>query len=234
MPRPLALFAILLCASPVFAQVPAGPGEWPQWRGPNRDGVSEEKGLLREWPKEGPPVVWQIDSVGVGYSSLAIKGDRIFTQGDLNGVEHVIALSVKDGSRLWAVSPPGLADRVDARVASEWKQADRNQDVRVDEGEALARRALALGLHLSFSGIVAFPRSQGIQEVAAACPLDRLLVETDAPFLAPPPHRGKRNEPAFVVEVARKVASLRGVDAETVGAAALANCRRLFGRPSSR
>jgi TatD DNase family protein len=96
-------------------------------------------------------------------------------------------------------------------------------------GHDLARRALALGFYVSFSGILAFPRSDVIQEVARTMPLDRLLVETDSPFLAPPPHRGKRNEPAFVVEVARKVAGLRGIPVEEVGRAAAANCRRLFG-----
>jgi TatD DNase family protein len=95
-------------------------------------------------------------------------------------------------------------------------------------GHDLARRALGLGFYLSFSGIVAFPRSEVIQQVAAATPLDRLLVETDAPFLAPPPHRGKRNEPAFVVEVARKVAALRGVGLEAVAGASLEGFRRLF------
>ena len=78
-------------------------------------------------------------------------------------------------------------------------------------GLELARRALDLGMLISFSGILAFPRSEVIQQVAREVPEDRLLVETDAPFLAPPPHRGKRNEPAFVVEVARKLAALRGV-----------------------
>jgi TatD DNase family protein len=97
-------------------------------------------------------------------------------------------------------------------------------------GHELARRALALGFHLSFSGIVAFPRSEVIQEVARTAPLDRILVETDSPFLAPPPHRGKRNEPAFVVEVARKVAALRGVSVEEIGRASAANFRALFGR----
>ena len=95
-------------------------------------------------------------------------------------------------------------------------------------GHDLARRALALGFYVSFSGIIAFPRSQVIQEVARAMPLDRLLVETDSPFLSPPPHRGKRNEPAFVVEVVRVIARLRGESTETVGAAALANFRRAF------
>jgi TatD DNase family protein len=96
-------------------------------------------------------------------------------------------------------------------------------------GHDLARRALALDFYISFSGILAFPRSDVIQEVARTMPLDRLLVETDSPFLAPPPHRGKRNEPAFVVEVARKVAALRGVTVEEIGRAADANFRRLFG-----
>jgi len=95
-------------------------------------------------------------------------------------------------------------------------------------GAELARRALDLGFYISFSGIVTFPRSAEIQEVARTTPLDRLLVETDAPYLAPPPFRGKRNEPAYVVEVARKVAALRGTTLAELGAAVTANFRRLF------
>jgi TatD DNase family protein len=95
-------------------------------------------------------------------------------------------------------------------------------------GHELADRALALGFLVSFSGILAFPRAQVIQEVACRIPEDRLLVETDAPFLAPPPHRGKRNEPAFVVEVARRVAMLRGQALDAVGRATSANFGRLF------
>jgi TatD DNase family protein len=95
-------------------------------------------------------------------------------------------------------------------------------------GHDLARRALALGFYVSFSGIAAFPRSDTIQQVARTVPLDRLLVETDSPFLAPPPHRGKRNEPAFVVEVARKVAALREIPVDDVGRASVANFRALF------
>jgi TatD DNase family protein len=97
-------------------------------------------------------------------------------------------------------------------------------------GHELARRALALGFYISFSGIATFPRSETIQEVARDVPEDRLLVETDSPFLAPPPHRGKRNEPAFVVEVARKLAALRGVPLEALGTAALRNYSKLFRR----
>jgi TatD DNase family protein len=97
-------------------------------------------------------------------------------------------------------------------------------------GRELARRALGLGFFISFSGIVAFPRSEMIQQVARDVPDDRLLIETDAPFLAPPPHRGRRNEPAFVVEIARKVAALRGSTTDAVGALAQRNYARLFRR----
>jgi TatD DNase family protein len=97
-------------------------------------------------------------------------------------------------------------------------------------GLELARRALDLGFLVSFSGIVAFPRAEVIQQVAREVPDDRLLLETDAPYLAPPPHRGKRNEPAFVVEVARKVAALRDTSAEAVGDLARRNYARLFRR----
>jgi TatD DNase family protein len=97
-------------------------------------------------------------------------------------------------------------------------------------GLELARRALELGFLISFSGIVAFPRAEVIQQVAREVPDDRLLIETDAPFLAPPPHRGKRNEPAFVVDVAKKVATLRGTTAEAVGSLAHRNYARLFRR----
>jgi TatD DNase family protein len=99
-------------------------------------------------------------------------------------------------------------------------------------GHALADRALAIGFYISFSGIVTFPRAEVIQQVAARIPEARLLIETDAPFLAPVPHRGKRNEPAFVADVAKKIAALRDTTPEAVGRTALANFRRLFGRDS--
>ena len=100
---------LLTVAAAVQAQVPSGPGEWPQWRGPNRDGISHEKGLLKQWPEEGPKVLWQIDSVGTGYSSLAVKDGRIFTQGDIDGVEHILAIDANTGRTLWAVQPSPVA-----------------------------------------------------------------------------------------------------------------------------
>ena len=93
---------------------------------------------------------------------------------------------------------------------------------------AMARRALDAGFHISLAGIVTFPKALELQEVAKIVPLDRLLVETDSPFLAPVPHRGSRNEPAHVVRVAEMIATLRGVASEAIAAAALENFRRLF------
>jgi TatD DNase family protein len=96
-------------------------------------------------------------------------------------------------------------------------------------GVAEARAYLDLGHHLSFSGILTFKNAQPIREAAAFAPLDRILVETDAPFLAPVPHRGKRNEPAFIVETLRVLAEVRGAPVADVEAATVANTRRLFG-----
>lgn len=119
--------------------MPSKPGDWPQWRGPNRDGISLDKGLLKEWPTEGPKVAWQVDSVGVGYSSLAVKDGKIFTLGDVNGVEHILALDAIDGRTLWSVQPAPVVSLLETRIASDLKQLDRNNDGSVSEVEALGR-----------------------------------------------------------------------------------------------
>jgi len=93
---------------------------------------------------------------------------------------------------------------------------------------AMARRALDAGFHLSLAGIVTFPRAVELKEVAAYVPADRLLVETDSPFLAPVPHRGKRNEPAHVSRVCTVVAELRGTTHAEVAAQTGRNFARLF------
>ena len=95
-------------------------------------------------------------------------------------------------------------------------------------GRELAEKALELGLYISLSGIVTFRNSQALREIAADVPLDRLLVETDAPFLAPVPMRGKRNEPAYVVHTAAVAAKLKGVSEEAFAAASTDNFFRLF------
>jgi len=92
-----------------------------------------------------------------------------------------------------------------------------------------ARRCLDLGATLSFSGIVTFKGAPEVQAAALACPLDRMLIETDSPYLAPMPHRGKPNRPAWVPHVGRFIADLRGVDADVIADATSTNAAVLFG-----
>lgn len=94
-----------------------------------------------------------------------------------------------------------------------------------------ARRCLDLGAHLSFSGIVTFKAATDVQQAAARCPLDRLLVETDSPYLAPAPHRGKPNRPAWVPLVGAAIAAVHGLPVETIAARTWANATHLYGLP---
>jgi TatD DNase family protein len=90
------------------------------------------------------------------------------------------------------------------------------------------KAALDMGFMISFAGNVTFPKALNIREAAKQCPGDRMFIETDSPFLAPVPHRGKRNEPAFVTETARQIADLRGVSVDEVATATSANFRSFF------
>lgn len=92
----------------------------------------------------------------------------------------------------------------------------------------LGRAALDLGFYLSMSGIATFPKSQEVRDIFAAAPLDRILVETDSPYLAPPPHRGRRNEPAFTAHTAAKGAEVFGITLDEFAEATTANFDRLF------
>jgi TatD DNase family protein len=96
-------------------------------------------------------------------------------------------------------------------------------------GPKEAEQALELGFHLSFGGILTFPKAGDLREAAAMTPEERLLVETDAPYLAPVPHRGKRNEPAFMVETARRLAEVRGVMIDDIASITTRNFDRLCG-----
>lgn len=98
---------------------------------------------------------------------------------------------------------------------------------------ALATAALDLGFYLSMSGITAFPKSQALRDIFASAPLDRILVETDAPYLAPPPHRGKRNEPAFTAHTARRAAETFGMEYAAFAAQTQANFDRLFAKAAA-
>jgi TatD DNase family protein len=94
-----------------------------------------------------------------------------------------------------------------------------------------AKRALDMGFMISFAGNVTFPKAQQIRDSAMQVPLDRMLIETDSPFLAPVPYRGKRNEPAFVKEVARQIGEIRGMSTEAIGAQTSANFHHFFSLP---
>eukprot|EP00913_Durusdinium_trenchii_P028318 g26546.t1 len=112
--------------------------DWPQWRGPNRDAVSHETGLLKQWPKEGPKVAWKVTNAGVGYSSVVVKDGRVITQGDIDGIEHVIAFSEKDGQLLWASQPEPVAKALDDQVSQQFSRFDKNSDGKLDALEAIA------------------------------------------------------------------------------------------------
>src|SRR5713101_3460571 len=90
---------ILLCVAEGTAQV---GGDWPQWRGPNRDGKSKETGLLKQWPADGPPLAWKTKGAGRGYSSFAVANGRLFTMGLRGDSEFVIAFDVTTGKEAWA------------------------------------------------------------------------------------------------------------------------------------
>jgi TatD DNase family protein len=139
-----------------------------------------------------------------------------------------------------AARETGLPLIIHARAADEDMAAILTEEFRngayscvmhcFSSGADLARRALDLGFYLSMSGITAFPKSTELREIFAAAPLERILVETDAPYLAPPPHRGRRNEPAYAALTAQRAAESFGLDYATFAAATEANFERLFTR----
>jgi TatD DNase family protein len=96
------------------------------------------------------------------------------------------------------------------------------------ETQAVAKAALELGFYISFSGILTFKNAQDLRDIAAWMPMDRMLIETDSPYLAPVPHRGKTNNPSYVPWVARQIAQVRGLSEEEVGQQTSSNFDRLF------
>jgi len=91
--------------------VPSGPSDWPQWRGPERNGVSKDTGLIKRWPSSGPQRIWTISGLGNGYASLAVKGDRIFVQGSRGGASVVFCLNRADGKTVWSAALGAKVDQ---------------------------------------------------------------------------------------------------------------------------
>ncbi len=114
-------------------------------------------------------------------------------------------------------------------IAEQWAASGRGGILHCFTGNmAQAKRGLDLGFMISFAGNVTFPKAQQIRDAAVAVPLDRMLIETASPFLAPLPYRGKRNEPAFVKEVARQLGELRELSGDEIGRKTTENFRRFF------
>jgi outer membrane protein assembly factor BamB len=103
------MVGVLLTPAPAQAQLKAVPGDWPAWRGPDRTGLSTETGLLKEWPRDGPKLLWKIKGLGSGYSTPSVAGGRLYVMGTRGRTERVIALDLKDGSQLWATDLGSLA-----------------------------------------------------------------------------------------------------------------------------
>jgi TatD DNase family protein len=117
-----------------------------------------------------------------------------------------------------------------AVLEQEWKGSGLPGVIHCFTGtRVFAERAIELGFSISFSGVVTFRNSEDLRSTARALPLERILIETDAPFLAPVPYRGRRNEPAYLIETARCIAELRGLEPEELARATSANFRELFG-----
>ena len=173
-------------------------------------------------------------------SAVAAEGARAI--GEI-GLDYHYDFSPRDVQREVFAAQVALAAGLDLPVVIHTREADEDTFAVLEgAGEgvrgvfhcftgdaAMARRALDIGFHVSLSGIVTFPRAATLREVAALVPADRLLIETDAPYLAPVPHRGKRNEPAFVTRVAEAVAAARGVPAEEISALATRNLQDFLG-----
>ncbi|MDH3584590.1 MAG: hypothetical protein OER86_10285, partial [Phycisphaerae bacterium] len=139
-------FALLIAAAQIgWSAEPLG--HWPQWRGPDRQGISSEADLLKQWPEAGPSIKWRVENVGVGYSSITVKDGRIYTQGDLGGVEHIICLRESDGQRLWAVQPEPVVAALRVKIEDELKRSDKDGDGKLSEAEALSRFGMTFNRH---------------------------------------------------------------------------------------
>lgn len=171
------------------------------------------------------PRVAAVGETGLDYYRDHAPRDR---QRDL--FSRLIALARAVGKPIVIHCREAYADCL-AQLRTEWPPPIRGVMHCFSGSADEAQAALDLGMHVSIAGPVTFPKAHALREIARAVPLDRLLVETDAPYLAPQPHRGKRNEPAYVVETAKAVAAARGDAFDRVAEAMARNAATLF-RPA--
>jgi len=162
------------------------------------------------------------------------------------GLDYYYDNSPRDVQREVFRRQLALAKKVDLPVIVHTRDADGDTEELLKQvaptrgvlhcftsSDKLAEFAVSIGFFISFSGIVTFPNAKALAEIARRIPTDRILVETDCPYLAPVPHRGKRNEPSFVADTARFVAGLRGISVDELAAQTSANFDRLFALKTS-
>lgn len=195
-------------------------GTHPHNAGEERDVTTEELVRLTESPKV----------VAIGEAGLDYHYDRSPRADQAEGFRRHIAAARITGLPLIIHAREADNDIAEILETEAGKGAFPFVLHCFSSGPDLARRGLSLGGYVSFSGIVAFRNSEPLRDIARAVPRDRLLVETDAPYLAPPPFRGKRNEPAFVKHTARALAAAIGMGDEELAAATTDNFFRLFSR----
>lgn len=158
------------------------------------------------------------------------------------GLDYHYDHSPRDVQRYWFERQMELAREFGLPVVIHTREAEEDTEAILKKfpdvtgvmhcyssGPGLAQKALDMGYMLSFSGIITFNKAEEVRQIAADAPMDRLMVETDCPYLAPAPFRGKTNEPAYVTLVAQKLAEIKGVTAEEMAATTTANTKKLFG-----
>jgi TatD DNase family protein len=193
---------------------------------PDTEGMTEpDLETLCDWARR--PRVIAIGETGLDYYRL--EGRSI---ADMEWQRERFRVHIRAGRRLdlpLVIHTRNASDDTLAVLREEGAGESRGVFHCFTESMAVARAALDLGFHISFSGILTFKNAMELREVARYVPLDRCLIETDSPYLAPVPHRGKTNTPAWVPHVARQVAELKGLSPEAVGEATRVNFERLFG-----
>lgn len=212
----LADFPQVLALAEQYPHIYASVGVHPDHEGGEEPDIARLVGLAQH------PKVIAIGETGLDYFRL--KGDLEWQRTRFR--THIRA-SRESGKPLIIHTREAAADTL--RLMAEEKAAEAAGVMHCfTETWEVAEAALAMGLYISFSGIVTFKNARQLKEVAQRVPLERILIETDAPYLAPVPHRGKLNQPAYVRHVAEEIAVLRGISLDEVGRRTTENFARLF------
>lgn len=212
----LADFPQILALAEQYPHIYASVGVHPDHEGVEEPDVTRLVGLAQH------PKVVAIGETGLDYFRL--KGDLEWQRARFR--THIRA-SRESGKPLIIHTREAAADTL--RIMAEENAAEASGVMHCfTETWEVAEAALAMGFYISFSGIVTFKNAKQLKEVAQRVPLERILIETDAPYLAPVPHRGKLNQPAYVKHVAEEIAMLRGISLDEVGRSTTENFKRLF------